>query len=161
MDLPACSRAPRSQALQAFAEVYRFGPHHHPDRTRRTDHGFGLQRPHDRRNPANVKEPGEVFPAPEHVIHGCFRTLGSAREGFSLAQQAGVVPNVPPPWLTMITTCRLNDIDPKAWLADVLARIADHPASRLHELLPWNGSSCAKPTSPPISERPDFHPTPS
>ncbi len=39
--------------------------------------------------------------------------------------------------LTMITTCRLNDIDPKAWLADVLARIADLPASRLHELLPW------------------------
>nr|WP_083843207.1 IS66 family insertion sequence element accessory protein TnpB [Bradyrhizobium sp. WSM471] len=39
--------------------------------------------------------------------------------------------------LTMITTCRLNDVDPRAWLADVLARIADLPASRLHELLPW------------------------
>jgi transposase len=39
--------------------------------------------------------------------------------------------------LTMITTCRLNEVDPKAWLADVLARIADHPASRLNELLPW------------------------
>ncbi|MCP1751038.1 IS66 family transposase [Bradyrhizobium elkanii] len=39
--------------------------------------------------------------------------------------------------LTMITTCRLNDVDPKAWLADVLARIANLPASRLHELLPW------------------------
>ena len=39
--------------------------------------------------------------------------------------------------LTMITTCRLNDVDPKAWLADILARIADLPASRLHELLPW------------------------
>ena len=39
--------------------------------------------------------------------------------------------------LTLITTARLNDIDPKAWLADVLARIADLPASRLHELLPW------------------------
>jgi len=25
-----------------------------------------------------------------------------------------------------------------AWLADVLRRIADYPASRLHELLPWN-----------------------
>ncbi|WP_458309359.1 transposase domain-containing protein [Bradyrhizobium sp. 195] len=32
--------------------------------------------------------------------------------------------------LTVITTCRLNDVDPKAWLADVLARIADLPASR-------------------------------
>jgi transposase len=42
--------------------------------------------------------------------------------------------------LTMITTCRLNDVDPKAWLADVLARIADLPTSRLHELLPWEWS---------------------
>eukprot|EP01136_Pigoraptor_vietnamica_P006560 Opistho-1_new@39631 len=39
---------------------------------------------------------------------------------------------------SLIATAKLNDIDPRAWLADVLARIADHPASRLHELLPWN-----------------------
>jgi transposase len=39
--------------------------------------------------------------------------------------------------LTLIATARLNDVDPKAWLADVLARIADLPSSRLHELLPW------------------------
>ncbi len=39
--------------------------------------------------------------------------------------------------LTMITTCRLNEVDPKAWLGDVLARIADLPASHLRELLPW------------------------
>jgi transposase len=39
--------------------------------------------------------------------------------------------------LTVITTCRLNEVDPKACLADVLARIADHPVTRLHELLPW------------------------
>ncbi len=38
----------------------------------------------------------------------------------------------------MITTCRLNDIDPKAWLADVLARLPDHPASKVADLLPWN-----------------------
>ncbi len=43
--------------------------------------------------------------------------------------------------LTMIMTCRLNDVDPKAWLADVLARIADLSTSRLHELLPWEWSS--------------------
>ncbi|WP_431285564.1 transposase domain-containing protein [Humitalea sp. 24SJ18S-53] len=29
-------------------------------------------------------------------------------------------------------------MDPRAWLADVLAGIADHPASRLVELLPWS-----------------------
>jgi transposase len=39
---------------------------------------------------------------------------------------------------TLIETAKLNGIDPKAWLADVLARIADHPALRLDELLPWN-----------------------
>lgn len=38
----------------------------------------------------------------------------------------------------LIVTARLNDIDPQAWLADVLARIADLPKSRLHGLLPWN-----------------------
>lgn len=46
---------------------------------------------------------------------------------------------------TLIMTARLNDIDPKAWLADVLTRIADIPQSRLHELLPWHwkGSAAA------------------
>ena len=39
---------------------------------------------------------------------------------------------------TLIQTARLNDIDPQAWLADVLAHIADHPARRLDDLLPWN-----------------------
>jgi len=39
---------------------------------------------------------------------------------------------------TLIATAKLNDIHPQAWLADVLARIADHPASRLDELLPWH-----------------------
>jgi transposase len=39
---------------------------------------------------------------------------------------------------TLIASAKLNNIDPEAWLADVLRRISDHPASRLHELLPWN-----------------------
>lgn len=39
---------------------------------------------------------------------------------------------------SLIATAKLNDVDPRAWLADVLARINDHPASRLPELLPWN-----------------------
>ena len=39
---------------------------------------------------------------------------------------------------TLIGTAKLNDIDPQAWLADVIARISDTPVSRLHELLPWN-----------------------
>ena len=39
---------------------------------------------------------------------------------------------------SLIITCKMNDVDPQAWLADVLARIATHPAHRLAELLPWN-----------------------
>jgi transposase len=39
---------------------------------------------------------------------------------------------------SLIMTAKLNDVDPQAWLADVLARIADHPVHRLDELMPWN-----------------------
>ena len=39
---------------------------------------------------------------------------------------------------TLIETAKLNDIDPQAWLADVLARLPDHPAKRINALLPWN-----------------------
>jgi hypothetical protein len=39
---------------------------------------------------------------------------------------------------TLIQTARLNDVDPQAWLADILGRINDHSAHRLDELLPWN-----------------------
>jgi hypothetical protein len=39
---------------------------------------------------------------------------------------------------SLIVTAKMNGVDPQAWLADVLARIAAHPAHRLDELLPWN-----------------------
>ena len=39
---------------------------------------------------------------------------------------------------TLIQTAKLNNVDPQAWLADVLARIADHPAQHLDALLPWH-----------------------
>ena len=37
-----------------------------------------------------------------------------------------------------IVTVKLNDLEPQAWLANVLDRIADLPQTRLHELFPWN-----------------------
>jgi transposase len=45
---------------------------------------------------------------------------------------------------SLIVTAKLNDVDPRAWLADVLTRISDHPASHLHELLPWNWRAALK-----------------
>jgi transposase len=51
---------------------------------------------------------------------------GSDRGG----ERAAVMP-------TLIQTAKLNDIDPQAWLADVLARINDHNIHRLDDLLPW------------------------
>jgi hypothetical protein len=38
---------------------------------------------------------------------------------------------------SLVVTAKLNNADPRAWLADVLRRINDHPASRLDELPPW------------------------
>jgi hypothetical protein len=39
---------------------------------------------------------------------------------------------------SLIVTAKMNDVDPQAWLADVLAQLPDIPMSRLQELLPWN-----------------------
>ena len=39
---------------------------------------------------------------------------------------------------SLIVSAKMNDIDPQAWLAYVLANIAQHPVSQLDELLPWN-----------------------
>src|SRR6478672_11436282 len=39
---------------------------------------------------------------------------------------------------SLIVSAKMNDVDPQVWLADVLARIAIHPAHRLDDLLPWN-----------------------
>ena len=47
---------------------------------------------------------------------------------------------------SLIVTAKMNDIDPQAWLADVLARIADHPARHIADLLPWNWR-------PPVADR--------
>ena len=45
---------------------------------------------------------------------------------------------------SLIVTAKMNDVDPQAWLADVLARLPDMPLSRLQELLPWNWAHTAQ-----------------
>ena len=39
---------------------------------------------------------------------------------------------------TLIETCRMNSVDPEAWLRWVLARVADHKMPHIDELMPWN-----------------------
>jgi hypothetical protein len=44
---------------------------------------------------------------------------------------------------TLIQTARMNDVDPQAWLADVLAHINDHNIQKLDQLLPWNWNTAS------------------
>ncbi|GAB2208872.1 IS66 family transposase [Roseibium sp. ROS1] len=44
---------------------------------------------------------------------------------------------------TLLNSAKLNAVDPQAWLADVLARIAETPMSKVEELLPWNWEPAA------------------
>lgn len=46
---------------------------------------------------------------------------------------------------SLIVTAKMNDVDPQAWLADVLVRIASHPAHRIDELLPWHWQGTTDP----------------
>jgi len=59
---------------------------------------------------------------------------------------------------SLIVTAKLNDVDPQAWLADVLARIADHPARDIDDLLPWNWRPASAPHSQPARSPPHCPP---
>ncbi|WP_235028838.1 transposase domain-containing protein, partial [Caballeronia choica] len=51
---------------------------------------------------------------------------------------------------SLIGSCKLNGINPRAYLEYVLTHIADHQANRIDELLPWNVAKHLLP-SPPSS----------
>jgi len=66
------------------------------------------------------------FPEPPHVVRRNWTFCGSDAGG----HRAAAI-------YTLIETAKLNDVDPQAWLADVLARLPDHPTKRIDELLLW------------------------
>jgi transposase len=57
---------------------------------------------------------------------------------------------------SLIVSCKMNDVDPHAWLADVLDSIAAHPAHRIDELLPWNWKMSREDSSTAAELVPDF-----
>ncbi|WP_235023592.1 transposase domain-containing protein, partial [Caballeronia glebae] len=50
---------------------------------------------------------------------------------------------------SLIGSCKLNEINPRAYLEYVLTHIADHKVNRIDELLPWNVADKLKPATPP------------
>jgi hypothetical protein len=56
---------------------------------------------------------------------------------------------------SLLTTCRLHDVDPYEYLVDVLQRIGKHPARRVEELTPrrWKQLYAANPMRSPIDKR--------
>ena len=82
----------------------------------------------DRRAPADrVMKTTERALRPLALGRKCWLFCGSDRGG----ERAAVM-------YTLIGTAKLSDVDPQAWLADVLARIAALAHTRVHELLPWH-----------------------
>ena len=47
---------------------------------------------------------------------------------------------------SLIETCKLNDVDPQAWLAYVSAKLPDHPAKNIGDLLPWRWKAAERAT---------------
>lgn len=45
---------------------------------------------------------------------------------------------------SLVGTAKLSGLNPEAYLRDIIGRIADHPANRLDELLPWNHAEAAR-----------------
>ena len=63
---------------------------------------------------------------------------------------------------SMVATCRRHGLDPFAYLKDVIARLSDHPANRIDELLPDQKKLARLPAAadlPPASDAPDAPPS--
>ena len=65
------------------------------------------------------------------------RPLALGRKNYLFAGSDEGALAAPPSYTRSSRPLRLNDVDPEAWLGDVISRIADHPNTKIDELLPW------------------------
>ena len=72
----------------------------------------------------------ELVSARSHLAERIFFSPGRTPEG-----------GAPRSCIRSSSFCKLNEIDPEAWLTFVIERIADHPINRIDELLPWNSAT--------------------
>ena len=93
--------------------------------------GSGSNESEGWREPAAASETSKVLRAVAGASRPSSRrpaiAVGGWRESITRARDYGAR-----------ITAKLNNVDLPAWLADVLHRIADHPAGGLNELVPWN-----------------------
>jgi transposase len=71
-----------------------------------------------------------------NAVERAIRPLAVARKNFLfLGSDSGG--NRAAAMFSILETCKLNGVNPEAYLRDVFARIADHPVNRINEFLPW------------------------
>jgi hypothetical protein len=75
-----------------------------------------------------------IFESKKELLHTTGRMAGKTTCSWVLSKAA----KPPPSSRALIETAKLNNIDPQAWLTDILTRIPDHKINKIHELLPWN-----------------------
>ena len=81
--------------------------------------------------------PGSVSDPRRQTMRSAFAAAGSSSRWCGGERAAFMY--------TLIGTAKLKVVDPQAWLADILTRIADTPRSRLGDLLPWNWNAASTP----------------
>ncbi len=70
-----------------------------------------------------------------NLIENSIRPLALGRKNYLFAGSHKAAQHVAIMY-SLLATCKLNDIEPWAWLKDTLTKLPDYPANRLHELLP-------------------------
>lgn len=75
------------------------------------------------------------FEMDNNLIENSIRPLALGRKNYLFAGSHKAAQHVAIMY-SLLATCKLNDIEPWAWLKDTLTKLPDYPANRLHELLP-------------------------